>query len=93
MSATRSSPNVIPQRELRNNSGEILRRAEAGEEFVVTTNGRPVAKVTPIYLAPSAANHRIPARPATRKGGFTMPTHTSGRSIMDILDEIRADRL
>jgi prevent-host-death family protein len=38
----------IPQRELRNNSGELLRRAEAGEEFTVTVAGRPVAQLGPL---------------------------------------------
>lgn len=39
---------TIPQKELRNNVGEILRRAEAGEEFNVTVSGRPVAQLGPI---------------------------------------------
>jgi prevent-host-death family protein len=39
--------NVIPQKELRNNVGEVLRRAEAGEEFTVTVAGRPVAQLGP----------------------------------------------
>jgi len=39
---------VIPQKEIRNNVGEILRRAEAGEEFTVTVSGRPVARLGPI---------------------------------------------
>src|SRR3954471_7507360 len=38
---------VIPQKELRNNVGEVLRRAEAGEEFTVTVAGRPVARLGP----------------------------------------------
>lgn len=38
---------VIPQKELRNNVGEVLRRAEAGEEFTVTVSGRPVARLGP----------------------------------------------
>ena len=38
---------TIPQRVLRNQSGDILRRAEAGERFVVTVQGRPVAVVGP----------------------------------------------
>jgi len=38
---------TIPQRELRNASGEILRRAEGGERFVITVNGRPVAVLGP----------------------------------------------
>jgi prevent-host-death family protein len=38
---------TIPQKELRNNSGEILRRAEAGERFTITVAGRPVAELGP----------------------------------------------
>jgi prevent-host-death family protein len=38
---------TIPQKELRNNVGEILRRAEAGEEFTITVSGRPVAELGP----------------------------------------------
>ena len=37
----------IPQKELRNNVGEVLRRAEAGEEFTITVAGRPVAQLGP----------------------------------------------
>lgn len=38
---------TIPQKELRNNIGDVLRRAEAGEEFTVTVSGRPVAHLGP----------------------------------------------
>lgn len=38
---------TIPQRELRNNIGAILRAAEAGETFTVTVRGRPVARLGP----------------------------------------------
>ena len=38
---------TIPQRELRNQSGEILRQAEAGEQFTITVDGRPVAVLGP----------------------------------------------
>jgi prevent-host-death family protein len=34
---------TITQRQLRNDNAEIMRRVEAGESFVVTRNGRPVA--------------------------------------------------
>lgn len=33
---------VIPQKELRNNVAEVLRRAESGEEITITVAGRPV---------------------------------------------------
>jgi len=39
---------TIPQRVLRNRSGEVLRRAEAGERFTVTVGGRPVAELGPL---------------------------------------------
>ena len=38
---------TIPHRELRNHSGEILRRAEKGQLFTVTVDGRPVAVIGP----------------------------------------------
>lgn len=38
---------TIPQKELRNNIAEVLRRAEAGEEFTITVSGRPVAHLGP----------------------------------------------
>jgi prevent-host-death family protein len=38
---------TVPQKELRNNIGEVLRRAEAGEEIVVTVSGRAVAQLGP----------------------------------------------
>jgi prevent-host-death family protein len=38
---------TIPQRELRNDISAVLRRVEAGEEFVVTVSGRAVAELRP----------------------------------------------
>lgn len=38
----------ITQRELRNESGEIMRRLDQGESFVVTRNGVPVGELTPL---------------------------------------------
>ena len=39
---------TITQRELRNGSGEIMRRLDEGESFVVTRNGVPVGELTPL---------------------------------------------
>jgi prevent-host-death family protein len=39
---------VITQRELRNDSGEIMRRLDHGETFIVTRNGTPVGELTPM---------------------------------------------
>jgi antitoxin (DNA-binding transcriptional repressor) of toxin-antitoxin stability system len=38
----------ITQRELRNDSGRIMRRLDAGETFIVTRNGVPVGELTPL---------------------------------------------
>ena len=38
----------ISQRELRNDSGAVLRAVESGEEFVVTRNGTPLAELRPL---------------------------------------------
>jgi prevent-host-death family protein len=39
---------VIPQRELRNDISSVLRRAENGECFTITVNGRAVAELGPV---------------------------------------------
>jgi prevent-host-death family protein len=39
----------ITQRELRNESGEIMRALDRGETFVVTRNGVPVGELTPLH--------------------------------------------
>lgn len=39
---------TIPQRVLRNESGEVLRQAEAGQQFTITVDGRPVAHLGPV---------------------------------------------
>lgn len=38
----------ITQRELRNDSGKIMRELDEGETFIVTRNGVPVGELTPL---------------------------------------------
>lgn len=38
----------ITQRELRNNSGDIMRRLDQGESFVVSRNGVAVGELSPL---------------------------------------------
>lgn len=38
----------ISQRELRNESGRIMRELEAGERFVITRNGNPIGELVPL---------------------------------------------
>jgi prevent-host-death family protein len=39
---------AIPARELRNQTAEVLRRVESGEEIEVLKDNRPVAKIVPL---------------------------------------------
>ncbi len=39
---------TINQRELRNNSGEIMRELDRGESFLITRNGTLVGELTPV---------------------------------------------
>lgn len=41
----------ITQRELRNQSGDIMRQLDDGETFIVTRNGVPVGELTPLRRA------------------------------------------
>lgn len=64
---------TVPQKELRNNVGEVLRRAEAGEEITITVSGRPVAQLGPArtrqWVPGSALGDlaKLPADPALAK--------------------------
>ncbi len=49
---------LITQRELRNESGAVLREVEAGRTVIVTRNGTPVGELRPVHrrrFAPRAA--------------------------------------
>ncbi len=48
----------ITQRQLRNESGEVMRALDAGERFVVTRNGVAVGELTPLE------RHRFVSRDA-----------------------------
>lgn len=50
---------MISQRELRNDSGAIMRRVERGERFTVTRNGIPVADLIPHGRATSDRRRRF----------------------------------
>ncbi|MCB9379537.1 MAG: type II toxin-antitoxin system prevent-host-death family antitoxin [Ilumatobacteraceae bacterium] len=64
---------TITQRELRNDSGEIMRSLDQGESFIVTRNGTPVGELTPLRrhrfvstAAVVAMFHNAPAVDANR---------------------------
>jgi prevent-host-death family protein len=41
----------VPQRDLRHNTAELLRRVEAGERLEITVHGHPVAELGPVKSA------------------------------------------
>ena len=61
---------AIPRKELRNNVADVLRRAEAGEEFTITVAGRPVA-----HLGPARRRHWV-SGPELAKIWQTPAPHT-----------------
>ncbi len=56
---------MIPQKELRNNISDVLRRAEAGEEFTITVSGRPAAHLGPVAPQQWVSGSRLRAIWAT----------------------------
>jgi prevent-host-death family protein len=64
----------ITQRELSNESGEIMRALDRGESFVVTRNGVPVGELTPLrqrqFVAADAAVAIFAGAPAIELGQF-----------------------
>lgn len=81
---------TITHRELRNNSGDVLRRVAAGEAMDVTNRGVVVAHLSPV------ATPVLPfpvSRSARRSGGWSaLPTVTLDRPVSEILDDEREDR-
>ena len=90
--ATMCYMETVTHREMRNNSGEILRRVEAGESVRVTNNGRIAAVIVPPSgdaLSDLAARGQL--RPALR-GTETLRAirrSTTSRSSEQIIAETR----
>lgn len=70
---------TITQRELRNDSGEIMRSLEQGESFIVTRNGTPVGELTPLR------RHRFVSTDAA-VAAFRLAPSIDARRFRDDLD-------
>ena len=62
----------VASRELRNNTRKLLRRVEAGEDVVITVDGRPVALLRPVasrarWISKREFVHRVVPRQADAK--------------------------
>lgn len=93
MSATEPQLESLSQRELRNESGRVLRAVGEGQSFVLTNRGIPVGRIVPLD-APAATLPIV--RPAKRAGGWAalkpQPAQ-SDRPMSRIMDELREDRV
>jgi prevent-host-death family protein len=78
-------PTQISQRQLRNDSGAVMRAVEAGEVFIVTSNGRPVAELRPVAADPLAGLRVRRATPGVR---FTEVKAEIGRSDETALESL-----
>ncbi len=73
---------TVPQRELRNNTAELLRRVERGERLTITVHGHPVAE-----LVPRAQRRRfVPLTEVARDIGGLLPADDPlGEELPDLL--------
>lgn len=76
----------ISQRELRNDSGEIMRKLDEGDSFIVTRNGVPVGELTPLR------RHRFVAAEAAVALFRTAPDIDATRLRAD-LDQVASQEL
>ena len=54
----------VAARELRNNTADVLRQVQAGDEVVITTRGKPVAALVPLA---SKQRRWLPRRELARR--------------------------
>jgi prevent-host-death family protein len=80
----------ITQRELRNESGEIMRALDRGEAFLVTRNGVPVGELTPLrqrqFIAAKVAVELFATAPVVDRERF----RTDADAVVDQQAEPRA---
>ena len=80
----------VSERELRNDTGRILREAQSGETIAVTSRGVVVALLVP---PPASSRDTLRVRAARRSGGFgALPRQSGSTPSGEVLDGLRADR-
>jgi len=70
---------TITQRELRNDSGAVLRRVQDGQTVIVTRNGTPVAELRPV-----ASTRRFVSRAVIAEAGKCAPRIDARRFRADL---------
>lgn len=93
MSVAEPEPESLSQRELRNESSRVLREVSEGRSFVLTNRGVPVGRVIPLDAPVPGLEI---SRPAKRIGGWSdlgIKRRGSERSVQELIDEQREDRM
>lgn len=83
----------LSQRELRNESGRVLRAVAQGESFILTNGGVRVGRIVPIDEPTPTLKI---TRPAKRKGGWRdlgFERKRTSASLSEIVDDLREDRV
>jgi prevent-host-death family protein len=84
--------NVITHRELRNESGRILREVQEGQTFIITNNGEPVAAIQPIQSNPLAGLRHEQAKQGARFADVAPEEGNSTESALEALLFLRGER-
>lgn len=83
----------LSQRQLRNESGRVLRAVSEGQSFVLTNRGVAVGRLIPID-APAPTPPIV--RPARRVGGWAalgISRKHPSQPLEEILEDLREDRM
>lgn len=93
MSAASHDVETLSQRELRNESGRVLRAVSEGRSFVLTNSGVPVGRIVPL----DAPAPKLPiVRPARREGGWAalaIERKSVDHELATTIDDLRGERL
>lgn len=95
---------MVTIREVHRETSKVFDRVEGGERIIVTRNGEEVAEIVPIDpvrrllarwekegLAPSAPEEGWATTDDVRRDVPGLPTGTSGRTLSEILAEMREE--
>ncbi len=85
-------PERISQRQLRNDSGAILRAVQAGERYIITNNGIDVAEIRPLEADPFAGLEVRRARPGANFRDLVPVVTHSTETGLEALLALRGER-
>ena len=96
MNAVPAAQAAVGVRALKQNASAVIARAASGESLVITDRGRPVARIVPLEkksrLQQLIDDGQVaPPRRDPADVIRDLPRVRSQRTVMDVLDELRAD--